>query len=98
MWFEFGLGLAGGFAVETMKWFRIREQLHEGLPEYATSWPYWAATGVMIGLGGVLALAYQASEDVQLSPILAINIGVSAPLLLSTLAQQVPRGEPGSVD
>ena len=98
MGMEFWLGVAGGAAVEALKWFHKREELHKGLPEYATRWPYWAATIVMISLGGLLAFAYQASDGVQLSPILALNIGASAPLIFSTLAQQIPKSDPGSVN
>lgn len=29
------LGLAGGAAAELLKWYGIRESLHEGLPDYA---------------------------------------------------------------
>lgn len=40
-------------------------------------------------IGGGLAYAYQAS-GITFNPILAINIGVSAPLILKTFANTVP--------
>ena len=44
-------GVLGGIGAETLKWFRIREQLHDGLPDYATRPPYWIATAAMICVG-----------------------------------------------
>ena len=95
LWFA---GLLGGCASEVLKWFRIREELHKGLPDYAKSWSYWIVTIVMAALGGVLVFMYQASEDVVLSHILAFNIGASAPLILEKIAGGVPGIEYGSVD
>ena len=94
---EVWLGLAGGCAAEALKWYRIREELHEGLPAYAKSWLYWAVTGIMAAMGGLLVFVYQASDEVSLSPILALNIGASAPLILGTLAGQTPQFDPGRV-
>jgi hypothetical protein len=47
-------------------------------------------------VGGILAFVYQA-DGVLLKPLLAMNIGVSAPLILKTLAAVVPR-DPGRVN
>ena len=46
-------GLCGGLAAEVLKWFRIREVLHRGIPDYAKKLPYWLATLSMIGIGGM---------------------------------------------
>ena len=81
-------GVGGGIAAEVLKWFRIREELHTGIPDYAKWWPYWFVTLMMIAMGGGLVFAYRVSSDVQLSPILAVNIGASAALILSALAAQ----------
>lgn len=83
---EFFWGLAGGIASEVLKWFRVREELHKGIPDYAKSWPYWGVTVFMVLMGGVLVLAHRASEGVDLNPILAVNIGASAPLILGALS------------
>ena len=91
---EVWLGLAGGCAAEALKWYRIREDLHEGVPAYAKSWLYWTVTGIMAAM---LVFVYQASEDVSLSPVLALNIGASAPLILGTLAGQIPQFDPGRI-
>ena len=91
-------GLLGGCASEVLKWFRIREELHKGLPDYAKSWSYWIVTIAMAALGGILVLMYQASDEVVLSHILAFNIGASAPLILEKVASGVPRIEHRIVD
>ena len=91
-------GLGGGIAAEVLKWFRIREELHTGIPGYAKKWPYWCVTTIMIVMGGGLVSAYHVSSEVQLSPILAINIGASAPLILSALAAQAPSIDVGTVE
>jgi len=54
--------------------------------------PYWIFQFVALPLvGGVLSFVYQA-EGVALKPLLAMNIGVSAPLILKTFATAVPQG------
>ena len=91
-------GLCGGLAAEVLKWFRIREELHRGIPDYAKKWPFWPATLSMIGIGGLLVYAHHASSEVQLNPILAVNVGASAPLILSALVGETPPIDLGKVD
>ena len=79
-------GVFGRFAVEALKWFNIRHALHEGLPEWARSWGYWLVTIVMVMLGGGVVLLYLHSS-VSLNPLAAFNIGASAPLIFSKLAE-----------
>jgi hypothetical protein len=50
---------------------------------------YWVPYLIMPILGGGLAYAYIASS-VELKPMLAINIGISAPLILRAMAQLNP--------
>ena len=90
---EIWLGVAGGLAAEALQWFRIRKTLHRGVPDWAGHWLYWFVTAVMVALGGLLVFAYR-SSGVQISPIVALNIGASAPLILESLIGQVPRIEP----
>lgn len=84
--------------MEALKWFRVREELHKGIPDYAKSWSYWLVTLIMALTGGVLVLMYQASEGVDLNPILAVNIGASAPLILGALSGRVVRIDHGPFD
>ena len=91
-------GLAGGVAAETLKWYRIREELHKGIPDYAKKWLYWLVTLIMICLGGGLAYAYEQSDNVELSVLLAANIGASAPMIVSAVVGQIPQFDRGTVD
>ena len=50
----------------------------------------------MVVAGGGLVVAYIES-DIALKPILAINVGASAPLIIRTLVAKVPRN-PGTSD
>ena len=50
---------------------------------------YWIPYVIMPILGGGLAYAYVASS-VEMKPMLAINVGVSAPLILRAMAQLNP--------
>jgi hypothetical protein len=49
----------------------------------------------MAAAGGVLVFAYL-KTGATLNPLIAINLGISAPLLLKTLSAQVPPIDPGS--
>ena len=64
-----GLGFAGGLAPEALKWFRLREELHKEIPGYATKWPYWVTTFIMVLFGALLAWIYHLSNDVQLNAL-----------------------------
>ena len=48
-------------------------------------------------VGGALAYVYQA-DGITLKPLLAVNIGVSAPLILKSLAAAIPTRAPERVD
>ena len=82
-------GLAGGAGAELLRWFRIRDQLHAGMPDWAKSPWYWVVTTLMVACGAGVVLMYQ-SSGVELNSVLAVNIGASAPLMLSSLSSQVP--------
>lgn len=53
-------------------------------------WTYWAPFVLMPIIGAFVAYLYVAS-DMDLKPILACNVGISAPLILRTMAQTLPR-------
>ncbi|WP_321480589.1 hypothetical protein [uncultured Bacteroides sp.] len=78
-------GTFGGFLSELLKWYRIRES--KELPFYAKSTVYWVITVLIILSGGLLATLY-GTKDV--SPILALNIGISAPLIIQNLSKLAP--------
>ena len=82
-------GLLGGCSAELLRWFRIRDQLHRGVPDWAKSLAYWVVTVLMILSGGALVLMYEYSGT-SLTPALAANVGAAAPLVLSSLSANLP--------
>lgn len=95
------LGVAGGGLAELLKWYGIREQLHEGVPKYAKSWLYWIVTVVMVVTGGFLVFVHRLAgngdqNDTGMNPFLALNVGATAPLILGALTKGF--GAPATVD
>jgi hypothetical protein len=72
----------GGALAELLKWFQLRDS--PNLPAYARSPLYWAVTAAMVLAGGVLATLYGTEPR---SAILVLHIGLSAPLIIKTLAE-----------
>lgn len=83
----FVLGVVGGALAELLKWYQLRES--PNLPEYSRKPLYWIITILMMLAGGVLALVQGVDAT---KPLLALNIGISAPLILKGLAASVPQG------
>jgi hypothetical protein len=86
LWPVFVAGSFGAGIAELLKWYGLRES--ENLPEYARSVFYWAVTGAMVVVGGVLAVLYGTSD---VNAILAVNIGCSAPLTIGAFSKAVPQ-------
>ena len=84
-------GFLGGCAAELVHWFRMRRELHKGLPDWAKSWLYWTVTIIMAVAGGLLVYLHAIDSN----PILAFNIGASAPFILTSLTDQSPKVGPG---
>lgn len=87
---EFWYGVAGGFLAELFGLWKLRHELDATLPPYLRSWFYWLMTGLMIGSGGLVSFVYLRS-GVQLSPLLAVNVGASAPLIIGSLTAAAPK-------
>jgi hypothetical protein len=89
--------IAGGFAAEFLGLWKLRHQATHEIPAWFKRPFYWMLTIVMIVIGGGLVALYVTS-DVSLTPILAVNIGASAPLTIGTFVGQTPSLEIGKVD
>jgi hypothetical protein len=94
---DFIFGVFGGALAELLQWVRIKRELHRGLPDWSRSTTYWIITTLMALAGGVLVVAYKGSGT-TMNSILAINIGASAPLLLSKFVEKIPPIAPGAID
>jgi hypothetical protein len=86
---NFWYAVFGGFAVNFLRLVELSQTPRAERPETFSDFLYVLQFLGMPFIGGVLAHAYQDSGAI-LNPILAINIGASAPLILKTLASAVP--------
>jgi len=94
---EFLFAVFGGLAVNCLRLFEIAKLPKADRPRTFSDWLYTLQFIAMPLIGGGLALAYTASGT-ALSPILAVNIGASAPLILKTFASVVPDVPPKRID
>src|SRR3954464_14461784 len=88
-------GFLGGAFAELAGVFELRHRVPAELPDHLKSRFYWGVTLTMILAGAVLALAYSKSTP-NLSAVLALNIGASAPLALRQIGAAVPSLTAGS--
>jgi uncharacterized membrane protein YjjP (DUF1212 family) len=82
----FGVGFAGGCLLEVLHWYALRKERR--LPPYAHNPVYWIVTVLMALAGGGLAVLYFGG---RVEAILALHVGISAPLLLQKLSTTVAK-------
>ena len=94
-------GLIGGFGAEMVGFFGIRRQNPHDFPYWIRSPKYYIIALTMILIGAAIALAYYRS-GFDLNPILAIQIGASAPLFLrkasDTVVEKETQSDPTRID
>ena len=90
-------GLFGGILAELLALFKLRHQSAQSLPVFLRSKFYWIVTIAMMCAGGGLAAVYL-NSGIRLIPILAVNLGASAPLIFGSLVAQVPPISVGKID
>lgn len=83
-------GLFGGVGAEVSVVFALRHNGPKDFPHWLKSPVYYIVSVVMIVAGGLIALAYAGSAT-TLNPILAIQIGASAPLIFRKLSETLPQ-------
>jgi len=88
-------GLAGGLLLEFVHWYGLRRDAK--LPEYAGKPLYWILSALMALVGGILAVLYFGSRA---EAIVAVHIGISAPIILQKLMTTVaePTGARGRAE
>lgn len=100
----FMYGVFGGLLAELLGLYKLRTQVSAAFPAYLRSMTYffawlysrkninpfyWVVTIGMILAGGGLVWLYHKS-GLEFKPIIAVNIGASAPLILGSLVQSKP--------
>lgn len=83
-------GMFGGGLAEVLGLWRLRHTAPAELPHYLRSPFYWVMTILMVTSGGIVAFTYIKS-GISLSPILAVNVGASAPLIIGSLTATAPK-------
>lgn len=92
----FGVGCAGGVLTEVLHWWNFRESLKKSakeapqLPAYSKNPLYWGITLAMILVGGFVAWIYFGNRA---EAIVALHVGLSAPLILQKLTTTVPEAK-----
>lgn len=94
-------GAFGGLAAEAINWYSLRHLPRADYPYWVKSPLYYLIAVAMIAVAAIVTLAY-ARSGTTLNPLLAIQVGASAPLIIRggkaavTPKAQVPRQ--GSID
>ncbi|MGZ3240089.1 MAG: hypothetical protein ACXWJK_06810 [Burkholderiaceae bacterium] len=78
----------GALAIDLLKLAEIRNLPKQERPDLKEIW-YWIPFLVLPFLGAGLAYVYLMS-GIELKPLLAVNIGISAPLIIRTMASTAP--------
>jgi hypothetical protein len=79
----------GGFAVQIINLIELRSVSIQNRPKTFSDPLFVLQFFIFPIMGGVLAYAYEQSGT-SFTPILAINIGASAPLILRSFATVIP--------
>lgn len=82
-------GIIGGIMAEVAGLYQLRRATKSDRPEYLHSGFYWIITTLMVMSGGALAILYQ-SSGASLNPIVAVNVGASAPLIIQLFSSAAP--------
>jgi hypothetical protein len=90
-------GAVGGLFAELLGLFKLRREAPSNLPDWLKSPFYWCITLAMICAGGLVVVIYLRS-GIPLKPIIAVNVGASAPLIISTLSSHTPSVDVGKSD
>ena len=89
----FQWGLLGGLLPEVAFFYKNRQKSVRHLATIG----YWLKTVPMILSGGFIVAMYVQS-GISLAPVLAVNIGASAPLIIDNFLSSTPPMDPGKVN
>jgi hypothetical protein len=79
----FTFGFFGGLAVNLFRLFLLSQNRKSERPDF--DWIYWTQFFGLAILGGIAALAHDLSKPI--TPLVALNVGLSVPTLAKTAAE-----------
>jgi hypothetical protein len=83
-WWRFLFGALGATTPEVLRLYKlITRQTTEMLPSFSLA--YFGISAIFMGLGGLLAVVWGENN-----PLKCLWIGVSLPVIISSLASQIP--------
>jgi len=89
-WAAILAGAAGAFAIQLLNLMELHNIPKDKRPDLYDFF-YWLPFIVAPLVGGFVCWAYSAS-DYEIKPILGIQLGASAPLILRAMASAIPKG------
>lgn len=90
-------GMVGGVLGEFANVYDHWNEDRQNLPHYLRRPGYYLMSSAMAVAGGLIVAAHQDS-GVDLNGILAMNVGVTAPLLIKAAVRGTPFLKPGTTD
>jgi len=85
-------GLAGSFLDQLLHWAAIR--FDPRFPTYARTAKYWIVSALLVGMGGVITLAYVQSVEQVTKPLSAMVVGFSGIALIKKLSKTFDQHPP----
>lgn len=92
-WSAFAYASLGGLAINILRWLEHAQIPRLQRPETFKDPLYSAQFLLLPVIGGFVGYLYTVSGT-ALNPLLAVNVGVSAPLILKAMATAVPTRAP----
>jgi hypothetical protein len=85
----------GGLSINLLNLMELQNIAKDRRPDFK-DWLYWLPYVVWPLLGALLAYVYEASGT-PLKPLIALQVGATAPLIIKAMAKAVPKGtiDPG---
>ena len=93
MLLEIVAGIGGGALAEILVLYKYRDQ-SSSLPTHLKHPYYWVVTSAMIVVGGGGLVSLHLLSGATLSPLVAANIGASAPLLIGSSMKLIETPKP----
>ncbi len=89
--------IGGGFALNIVRLAELSNVPKVDRPPTFSDPLYWVQFFGLPLVGGFLAYAHD-NSGAHLSPLLAVNIGASAPAIFKSLASAIPKHLPDNID